>query len=148
MIVIDFPIPDFKIKEVNEKQYILDPIRKRWLLLQDEEWVRQNVINYFIKKLEYPLALIAVEKKLIFGELTKRFDMLVYNLQHQPWMLVECKASDVVLSQKTIQQLLNYNLSMPSAYLVITNGRQTYCWKKTNNGLEEQSAFPEFIANN
>lgn len=148
MIVIDFPIPDFKIKEVNEKQYILDPIRKRWLLLQDEEWVRQNVINYFIKKLEYPLALIAVEKKLIFGELTKRFDMLVYNLQHQPWMLVECKASDVVLSQKTIQQLLNYNLSMPSAYLVITNGRQTYCWKKTNNELEEQSAFPEFIANN
>ena len=130
MIVVRYPEPKFKMKKENGRQYIFDTIRKAWLLLSEEEWVRQNFVNYLTVQLDYPSSVIALEKEIRLNDLKKRFDILVYNRQHQPWLLVECKQPDVQLSQDVLQQALRYNISVPVEYIVITNGNTTVGWKK------------------
>ena len=142
MIKVRFPEPDFRIKKEGEKRYIFDTIRKMWLLLTEEEWVRQNFVAYLIRELKYPSALIALEKEIFLNELKKRFDILVYDKTHQPWMMVECKAPTVLLSDDVLQQVLRYNVSVPVKYLVITNGEATVVWGKEESGLELQQQMP------
>lgn len=144
MIEIHYPAPAFKIKHQKGVPFIFDGIRKKWLLLQDEEWVRQNFVQYLIQIMQYPQALIALEKEIRLGELKKRFDILVYNQNHQPWMLVECKADKISLKDEVLNQALRYNIPMPAQYLVITNGKQTYGWEKKNGTLEMINALPSF----
>lgn len=130
MIVVQYPEPKFKMKKEQGKLYIFDGIRKAWLLLTEEEWVRQSFVNYLIVQLNYPSSVIALEKEIRLNDLRKRFDILVYNKQHQPWMLVECKEPGVSLSEEVLQQVLRYNISIPVEYIVITNGKTTVGWKK------------------
>ena len=127
MLSVHFPKPDFKIRTSEGKEQIFDPIRKRWVRLTNEEWVRQNFIQYLIKEKNYPAALISVEKEIVLGELKKRYDIAVYNCA-KPWLLAECKEPDVPLSEKTLHQTLRYNANVQAAYLVITNGKQTFAW--------------------
>jgi hypothetical protein len=136
MITVNYPEPSFRIKKENEQHYLFDPIRKTWLLLTEEEWVRQNFIQYLIATLHYPTAMIALEKELWINGLKKRFDVLVYNKEHQPWMLIECKAPQVVLHDAALQQVLRYQIGVPASFLVITNGGLTYGWEKTNGELK------------
>jgi len=145
MIPIQFSTPSFKIKMENEKDYIFDTIRKMWLLLTEEEWVRQNFLQYMTEVMHYPTQLIAVEKEILLGELKKRFDILVYNSSHRPWMLVECKATHVPLNEEVIQQVLRYNISVPVNFMIITNGHYTYGWQKEGAGVKELNAMPVFI---
>lgn len=145
MLIINYPEQGFRIKKENERELIFDSLRKKWILLTPEEWVRQNFINYLIHEKKYPSSLIAVEKEIMLGELRKRFDVLVYDKQHQPWMMVECKAIDVALDNKVVAQILRYHISVPVQYLVITNGKHSFAWKKTAAGLEEIDALPEMI---
>jgi hypothetical protein len=130
MIVVQYPEPQFRMKKENGKQYIFDTIRKVWLLLTEEEWVRQNFVNYLVTELKYPSTVIALEKEISLNDLKKRFDILVYNNQHKPWMLVECKEPEVSLSDEVLQQVLRYNISVPVEYIVITNGKVTVGWKR------------------
>lgn len=136
MVKVEFPKFDFRIKEEQGKELIFDEIRKQWVRLTPEEWVRQNFIQYLIQTKNYPSVLIAVEKEVKLGELKKRFDILVYNQQHQPWMMIECKAMEVQLTEEVLQQVLRYNISVPVEYLVITNGSYTYCYGKSNALIE------------
>lgn len=145
-MLIEYPKPDFRIELRNNQPYIFDCIRRKWLLLQEEEWVRQNFVQYLIQIMKYPQPLIALEKEIALGTLKKRFDVLVYDANHNPWMLVECKGADVALTDATLQQVLRYNISMPALYLVITNGSTSYGWRKCNGSLEEISSLPEFGA--
>lgn len=142
MIPIQYPPPGFRIKTEKGKEYLFDAFRKKWVLLTPEEWVRQNFIQYLVRVLQYPANLIALEKEIRLGELRKRFDILVYGKNHQPWMMVECKAMEVALHDSVIQQLLRYHISVPVPYLVITNGNQCYAWKKTEKGFMEMDKFP------
>lgn len=142
MVMINYPEPDFRIKKEEGGDIIFDPLRKKWLALTPEEWVRQNFIHYLIAVKKYPSALIAVEKEIRLGELKKRFDILVYNDQHQPWMMIECKAMEVQLEERTLQQLLRYNISVPVEYLVITNGSHCFGWRKKQGDLEEIAEIP------
>ncbi len=142
MIVINYPKPDFRLKKENEREFIFDSIRKRWVVLTPEEWVRQNFINYLIKSENYPAALIAVEKELMLAERKKRFDILLYDEHHQPWMMIECKSMNVQLNDETLQQLLRYHISIPARYLLITNGNSCYGWEKGKNHLVSISRFP------
>ena len=87
MLAIHYPEPVFQLKKEAGKDMIFDPLRKRWLLLTPEEWVRQNFVQYLIQVKKYPASLIAMEKVIKLGELKKRFDILVYNKLHQPWMI-------------------------------------------------------------
>jgi len=142
MIKINYPEPVFRFKEENGKEMIFDFIRKQWLLLNEEEWVRQNFIQFLVQELKYPIELIAVEKGIQLGELKKRFDILVYDRDHKPWMLIECKAGEITLDEKVLLQVLRYNISMPASFLVITNGHFTYAWEKTNGELKEILQMP------
>src|SRR5215207_4832611 len=130
MITVQYPEPQFKTKTEGEKHYIFDGIRKTWLLLTEEEWVRQNFVAYLVKTQQYPESFIALEKEILLNGLKKRFDILVYDRTHQPWMLVECKAAHVALSEDVLQQALRYNLTTPVQYIVITNGENTIAWEK------------------
>lgn len=146
MIEIKFQKPSVKIKKDGERNYLFDPIRKTWLLLTDEEWVRQNFVHYLIAQLQYPVTLIALEKELELNGLRKRFDILVYDTTHKPWMLIECKASDIVLNDVVLEQILRYNMSIPVSFLVITNGHQTYGWERTESTLVPLQQLPLFAA--
>ena len=145
MIAVNYPEPDFRIKEKEGKKFLFDSIRKIWVLITDEEWVRQNFIQYLTRELNYPVSLIAVEKEIQLGELKKRFDILVYNKDHEPWMLIECKAPEINLDEKTFQQVLRYHLSVPCSYLIITNGHYTYGWEKTGGELKEIKEMPVWV---
>lgn len=144
MIAINYPPPEFRIKEEKEGKFLFDTIRKKWIVLTPEEWVRQNFIQYLLKIKQYPESLIAIEKEIKLGELRKRFDMLVYNRQHQPWMLIECKAMDVALTEAALSQVLRYQLSVPVSYFVITNGNCTYAWQLQKREAIILDNFPDF----
>jgi hypothetical protein len=145
MIDVSFPEPSFKVEKREGKDYIFDSIRRQWIMLTDEEWVRQNFIRFLVQELKYPEALIAVEKEIQLGELKKRFDILVYNKEHQPWMLVECKSPDIPLDDKVFQQVLRYHISVPCSFLIITNGQYTYGWEKVGGELKEISQLPDWV---
>ncbi len=130
MISIRYPEPAFRIKSEGGKDFIFDSFRKKWLVLTPEEWVRQNFLQYLVQELKYPESLIAVEKEFRFGEMNRRFDILVYNKSHQPWLMVECKAPEIILDQSVLEQVLRYNISIPVKYLVITNGSNGFAWQK------------------
>lgn len=135
MIQLTYPKKDFRIKEEKGKHYIFDAIRKTWLLLTEEEWVRQNFVNYLITELKYPSSLIALEKEISLNDLKKRFDILVYDKDHKPWMMIECKEPKVVLNEDVLQQVLRYNMSVPVEFIIITNGNSTVGWRKQEGRL-------------
>lgn len=126
MIRIEYPPYKHAIKQEGRKEYIFDGLRRKWVLLTPEEWVRQNFISFLQNTMQYPSSLIAVEKQLTLGELKKRFDILVYDRDARPWMIIECKEMDVQLDESVLEQALRYNISFRAPYLVITNG--TYCF--------------------
>jgi hypothetical protein len=130
MIKIEYPAPSFRMRKEKDKDFLFDPLRKKWLLITPEEWVRQNFVQYLIQVMKYPAALIALEKEIVLGELKKRFDILVYDPSHQPWMMIECKEMKVKMDQPVLEQVLRYNMSVPVSYIVITNGSFTYGWKR------------------
>ena len=132
MLNLDLINVTVKTSLIKGKPFIFDPIRKKNFSLTPEELVRQKLLTYLITILNYPQSFIAVEKQINFGTLAKRFDIVIYNRDFKPWMLVECKAPDVELSEKTLYQLLNYNHSLQCKYWLITNGQNSYCADATN----------------
>src|ERR1700750_1309762 len=103
MLQISFPAHNFRIKKDKDKHFIFDEIRRLWVSLTPEEWVRQNFLQYFMQVKNYPSAFISVEKIIKVGELKKRYDIVVYN-KHKPWMIVECKESNTQLNTAVIEQ--------------------------------------------
>lgn len=142
MLQIVYPEHQYRLKKEGDIEMIFDELRCKWLRLTPEEWVRQHFLQYLIRTLKYPAALIAVEKEIKLGELKKRFDILVYNRQHQPWMMVECKATSVALSHRVLDQVIRYNLSTPVEYLVITNGHYSAAFHRDGTGLKEINELP------
>lgn len=144
MIPITYPPPAFRIKKEDGKEFIFDQLRKKWLILTPEEWVRQNFVQYLLQEMKYPGTLIAVEKEISLGEVKKRFDILIYNKDHQPWMMIECKEMNVPLDESVLQQLLRYHISIPVTYLVITNGKECFAWGKADGKLISLATIPSF----
>lgn len=142
--MISYPEPDFRIKKEEGKEFIFDVFRKKWLVLTPEEWVRQNFVQYLLQIKKYPASLIAIEKEIKLGELKKRFDVLVYDTNHQPWMMIECKAAEVKLDEGVLQQALRYNISLPVQFIIITNGNLTYGWEKVGGELKLLEEIPLF----
>ena len=113
---------DFSFKSKENKTYIFDPIRKKWLVLNPEEWVRQHCIQFLLKTKNVPLGFIQVEKKLNVNNTEKRYDLVVFKPDHSIDLLVECKSPKVKITQKTFDQIARYNLVLKSDYLMLTNG--------------------------
>ncbi len=143
MIKINYPEYHPKIKKEKDKEFIFDEVRKRWIILTPEEWVRQNFLQYLIQVKKYPAALIAIEKEIKLGDLKKRFDIVVYGSSSKPWMIIECKEMNVDLSKQVLHQVLRYNITMQVPYLVITNGSYCMAFQCINNQLKDLVELPE-----
>ena len=117
------------MKSDGEKTYIFDVVRKKYLLLTNEEWVRQNFIHYLNKEKKYPLGLMGVEQMVKYNSLKTRADIVMYNTEGKANIIVECKAPDVKITQETFNQIAKYNSQLKVKYLLVTNGMNHYCCK-------------------
>ena len=143
MLKIEYPEHNFRIKKEKNKQLIFDPVRRRWVTLTPEEWVRQNFLQYLIQVKNYPQSLCSIEKMIKLGELKKRCDIVVYK-DNLPWMIVECKEMDANLQLPVLEQILHYNMAIPVRYLVITNGRFSLAYELSLNSAVEIKDLPAF----
>ena len=145
MQLLNLPTYKFKIKSNENKYVIFDIIRKKYVVLTPEEWVRQHLVHYLIEEKKYPISLIAIEKKLTINKLTKRTDILVFNTKGTADIIVECKAPSVKITQDSFDQIARYNLKLNANILVVSNGLQHFfCRMDTEN---EQYIFLENIPN-
>jgi hypothetical protein len=120
------PPHPFKLTDQNGQLFIFDEIRKKQIMLTPEEWVRQHFVQYLINNKGYPKTLIKLEGGLKVHGMQKRSDVVVFNPQGQKILLVECKAPDVVISQKVFDQIARYNITHKVKLLAVTNGLQHY----------------------
>ena len=148
MIKIDFTKykNSLKIQQKEGKPYIFDPIRKKYLVLTPEEFVRQLFVLYLIEERDFNKNRIAIEKLIIVNELRKRGDIIIYNKAMQPFLLVECKAASVPIDEKTFKQIAWYNMPLKVEYLVVTNGLSTYCCSMDyeNDSYKFLNKIPKF----
>ncbi|WP_294240774.1 type I restriction enzyme HsdR N-terminal domain-containing protein [Chryseobacterium sp. sg2396] len=114
---------DFKLRKDKDKFFIYDPIRKSYLLLTPEEWVRQHWVHYYLTVKSYSVSALVTEKKIVLNGLTKRIDLLVTE-KAQPKILIECKAPQIKLTEKTFEQTARYNSIIGAKEIVLTNGLQ------------------------
>lgn len=123
---LNLPQYPIKIKQEEGKQYVFDAIRKKYLVLTPEEWVRQNFLQYLIHDKKYPASLIEIEKGLKLNELQKRADSLVYK-DSKPYVLIEFKAPKIKITQEVFEQIGRYNSIFKVPYLIVSNGLEHYC---------------------
>lgn len=123
---LNFPKYSFRFKNSENKVSIFDDIRKKFIVLQPEEWVRQHCVQYLIQEKKYPKSLINVEKELIINRLKKRYDIVIYNTDGSIHLVVECKAPKIGIDQSTFDQIARYNLALNATYLMVTNGINHY----------------------
>ena len=144
MIKLNFPNYEFRLKKEGQKRFIFDLIRKKYIQLTSEEWVRQNCIRFLIEEKKINRFSIAIEKEIEFNGLKKRFDIVSYSSEGKINLLVECKAPNIDINQKTFDQILIYNKILKSKYLMVTNGIiHFYC--KVNdekNNIKLLANFP------
>lgn len=127
MFSIVFPQHDFRYRQQDGQRYIFDFIRKKYVVLTPEEWVRQHILVYLCEVMRYPKGLISVEKEIKINNLKKRYDIVVYDSDHRPWMLIECKEPEQKIGDDTLQQLLRYYSNLQCPYWLLTNGTQHFC---------------------
>lgn len=123
---LNLPSYQPRIVYENDKPRIFDVIRKKFVALTPEEWVRQHFIHLLLD-LKYPAALMAVEKLVLVNNLRQRADLVVYNRKGEAALIVECKAPEIELCNKTIQQAARYNIQLDVPFIIVTNGMATYC---------------------
>ncbi len=144
MIRLQFAEPQFKTRYDGDIPQIFDEFRKKWVVLTPEEWVRQNTVNWLISNYFVPSSNIAIEKSVEVGGRLQRFDVLVYDKLHTPWMLIECKSQVIQLNEKVLMQVLRYNSTIPVQYIMVTNGIDTFVADHLN-GQIWLDAFPEYV---
>lgn len=126
---LNFPPAQFRFKNSENKTLIFDPIRKKFIVLTPEEWVRQHVIALLQTHYQIPTTLISVERQLKINQLIKRFDLVVFNKNGSIFLLVECKAPEISIKQDTFDQIARYNLHVQAQHLFVTNGLEHYFCK-------------------
>lgn len=126
---LNFPPFEFRFKNSENKLSIFDVVRKKFILLTPEEWVRQHVLHDLINTHRYPISLISVEKVVRVNGMNKRYDLVVYRPNGTIYLLIECKAPEVKITQDTFDQIARYNFQLRSEYLYVTNGINHYYCK-------------------
>jgi len=142
MSQLNLPEYNFRIKKQNEKLYIFDTQRKRFVSLTPEEWVRQHFIRFLIEAKGYPAALLAVEKQLTLNNMKKRCDAILYNNEAKPVLIIEFKAPNVAITQNTFDQVAVYNAKLKVEFFIISNGIEHFCCK-VNPETARYEFFPE-----
>jgi len=123
---LNFQLYHFRFKNSENKVSIFDAIRKKFIILTPEEWVRQHVVQFLLEEKKYPHSLINVEKVLKVNGLRKRYDVVVYNPDGSIFILIECKAPEIKIAQATFDQIARYNMTMRASFLMVTNGLNHY----------------------
>jgi hypothetical protein len=138
-----------KTKLVNSKEYLFDEIRKKWILSTPEEEVRQQFWKYLHFEKKYPVSLMAIEKTIVINGLNKRFDLLIYDRNGNPNIIVECKSRNVIINESTLDQILSYQYKIGAKYLILTNGKETYCLEinLTEKKVIYLENIPQYINN-
>jgi hypothetical protein len=144
---LNLPAFESKIQEIDGKASIFDIIRKKYIILTPEEWVRQHFINFLISHRNYPRSLIRNESGLKYNQLQKRTDILVYDREGKVFMIIECKSANENLNQKAFEQLAVYNQALQAKFICITNGMQSFVCemdyeKRKYNFLKDLPEFP------
>jgi hypothetical protein len=124
---LNLPLYDFRTRIQEGAKQIFDPVRKIFVALTAEEWVRQNFLMYLMEEKRYPPSLIAVETTIRVHGMKRRCDIVIFDRSGKPFMIVECKAPGIGTGQKVFDQIARYNLALGTEYLVVTNGMQHYC---------------------
>jgi predicted type IV restriction endonuclease len=140
-------LPEYNpvLRKEDGKVWIFDMIRKKYIVLTPEEWVRQHFVHYLIYHLNYPKSLFRIEGSLTYNKLQKRSDIVIHDRDGKPWMLVECKAPNIKLTQKAFNQVAVYNMTIGARYVAVTNGMMQFCFKPTEKGeANHLTSFPEF----
>ena len=143
---LNFPSYNFRLKNSENKTHIFDEIRKKFVVLQPEEWVRQHCLNFLIQEKKYPASLINVEKQIKLNELSKRYDIVIYNNDGSVHCIVECKAPNVNINQNTFDQIARYNSHLDASFLMVTNGlNHYYCnMNLTSGGYNFIESLPDY----
>lgn len=123
---LNFNSYQFRFKNSDGKISIFDEIRRKFIVLTPEEWVRQHVVQYLLQEKKYPKSYINVEKVIKLNGLVKRYDVVVFQPNGKLFLLVECKSADIVINQTTFDQIARYNMALESEYLMVTNGLNHY----------------------
>jgi len=144
MKTLNLPEYDFKYRSNGQSTEIFDSIRRKFVKLTPEEWVRQHFIRFITEVLQYPSGLITVETGLKLNDRAKRTDIVVHSRTGEPWMIIECKAPDVKLTQETLYQVSSYNLKLNSNYIAITNGINHYCCQLSESQFRFIDSFPAY----
>ena len=141
---LNFPNYEFRLKKDGQKRFIFDLIRKKYIELTSEEWVRQNCVRFLIEEKKISRFSIAIEKEIEFNGLKKRFDIVSYSSEGNINLLVECKAPNIKINQKTFDQILIYNKILKSKYQMVTNGINHYYCKinEDRNNIKFLANFP------
>lgn len=126
---LNFPEYSFRFKNSENKTFVFDEIRKKFVVLTPEEWVRLHTVQFLINEKKYPKSLINVEKQLKLNNTTKRYDIVVFNSNGSIFLIVECKAPSINITQLTFDQIARYNLALESEFLMVTNGLEHYFCK-------------------
>ncbi|WP_308599859.1 type I restriction enzyme HsdR N-terminal domain-containing protein [uncultured Dysgonomonas sp.] len=147
MLELNLPSFDINVKKIGGKISILDPLRRKFVALTPEEWVRQHFVNFLLREKGYPAALIANEIQIDLNKMKKRCDSVVYNRDLSPLMIIEYKAPDVDITQQVFDQIVRYNIVLKVKYLIVSNGLNHYCCimdydKQSFNYLSE---IPNYI---
>lgn len=124
---LNFPDFSFRVRATGQSKQIYDSVRKRFVALTPEEWVRQNLLRLMAEVFDYPLSLLAVERKVLVNGIAQRADVVVYNSSGKPCLIAECKASSVKITEDTFLQAARYNLQLQVPFFVLTNGLEHYC---------------------
>ena len=126
MVQLNFPAYQFRLKNSENKVSIFDRIRKKFIILTPEEWIRQHTIQYLIEEKKYPESHINVEKLIKVNNLNKRYDIIVFNSDGSILLIVECKSHLIKITQDVFDQIARYNMTLNATYLMITNGLHHY----------------------
>jgi hypothetical protein len=137
---LDFPLkyPPFaiRLRKQGLQTQVFDFIRKKWLILTPEEWVRQHVVNFLVTEKKFAASAIAIEKELVLNDLKRRYDVVVFDRQLKPYLIVECKAPYIPLDRLVVDQALRYNLTVKAELLMITNGVSDLVFNLKNEIVE------------
>ena len=127
---LSFPQYEFKLQPASvpgQSLKIFDIIRKKYVSLSPEEWVRQHLLHFLVNERKFPQSLLSVEKKVLVNKLYRRTDIVAYSTALKPIMIAECKAPSVVLSQDAFDQTARYNMTLGVSYFIVTNGFEVHC---------------------
>ena len=141
---LNLPAAEFRIRKTETSSQIFDIVRRRFVALTPEEWVRQHFIRYLISEKKYPASMLGIEMKVKVNTLSQRADIVVFNSFGNPWMIIECKSPDIVLDENVFYQAARYNLPLNVQFFVVTNGMEHYCLAFNGSEFIYLEDLPEY----